>query len=84
MLVERGRLRLEDSLADWLARAASPRTVRLLQLSPAIACEVAGLPDSFHRDPADRIIVATSRVFHLHLLSYDLWNRRSQLVTLAP
>jgi PIN domain nuclease of toxin-antitoxin system len=60
-LVERERLHLDVSLSEWLEAAAHPRSVRLLPLSPKIAAEVARLPDSFHRDPADRIIVATSR-----------------------
>jgi PIN domain nuclease of toxin-antitoxin system len=40
-------------------------------LSPAIAAEVAALPDSFPRDPADRIIVATSRILGATLLTKD-------------
>jgi PIN domain nuclease of toxin-antitoxin system len=38
--------------------------VRVVELSPSIAAEVAALPDSFHRDPADRIIVATALEGH--------------------
>jgi PIN domain nuclease of toxin-antitoxin system len=38
---------------------------------PAVAAEVAALPDSFHRDPADRIIVATARVLGAALVTRD-------------
>ena len=40
-------------------------------ISPAIATELASLPDSFHRDPADRILVATARVLGVTLLTQD-------------
>jgi PIN domain nuclease of toxin-antitoxin system len=40
-------------------------------ISPAVAAEVASLPDTFHRDPADRIIVATARVHDATLLTRD-------------
>lgn len=71
MLVERGRLVFSIPFADWLAAAAHPRTVRVVPVSVAIAHEVSVLPASFHRDPADRLIVATSRVLAVPLLSRD-------------
>ena len=40
-------------------------------ISPAIAAEAAALPSSFHRDPADRIIVATARVIGGKLITQD-------------
>ena len=83
MLVSLGRLRLDVLLDAWLADAASPRTVRLIAISPRIACEVADLPDSFHRDPADRIIISTSRIHKLPLLTYDKRMRDSNLAELT-
>ena len=66
-----GRLRLTVPLRDWLEAAVAPPLVRLQGISPAIAAELAGLPDSFHRDPADRILVATARVLGATLLTQD-------------
>lgn len=83
MLVTLGRLRLDVPLDEWLIDAASPRAVRLTAITPRIACEVADLPDTFHRDPADRIIVATSRVHSLPLLTYDRRIRDSNLAELT-
>jgi len=80
MLVERGRLHLEVPLVDWLEAAAHPRSVRLLSITPAIAAETARLPPSFHRDPADRVIVATCRVVKLPLLTRDRLIMKSRLV----
>lgn len=79
-LVERGRLSLDLPLADWLKAAAHPRTVRIEPISASIAADVATLPESFPRDPADRIIVSTSRVLGLPLVTHDMRIRRSRLV----
>jgi PIN domain nuclease of toxin-antitoxin system len=81
MLVERGRVAFSVSLSEWLGAAAHPRSVRIVPISPDIACETAGLPARFHRDPADRIIVASCRVLGLPLLTGDPRIIRSRLVT---
>ena len=80
MLVERGRLGLDVPLREWLDAAAHPRSVQIAPITPAIAAAVAGLPASFHRDPADRIIVATCREMVLPLLTHDTKIIRSRLV----
>ena len=79
-LVERGRLSFPMPFADWLEAAAHPRSVRLMPISPAIAAEIAELPPTFHRDPADRVIVATCRVLGAPLLTKDRLILRSRLV----
>ena len=71
MLHSLGRIRLSVPLRDWLERAVAPPLVRRHGISPAIAAELAALPDSFHCDPADRILVATARVLGATLLTQD-------------
>ena len=71
MLHGMGRIRLALPLREWLDKAAAPPLVQAHGISPAIAAEVAALPDSFHRDPADRILVATARVLGATLLTQD-------------
>ena len=66
-----GRIRLDLPLRDWLEAAVAPPLVQRVAISPAIAAEVASLPDSFHRDPADRLIVASARVMGATLLTSD-------------
>ena len=66
-----GRIRLTIPLREWLEKATAPPLVRRHGISPAIAAEVAALPDSFHRDPADRILVATARILGATLLTHD-------------
>ena len=66
--------------APWVQLGLINLTLfQLLSITPAIAAEVAALPDSFHRDPADRIIVAASRVLQLPLVTYDRRITRSRL-----
>ena len=70
-LVSLGRLAVTMPLRDWLEAAAAPPLVQRRGISPAVAAEVASLPETFHRDPADRIIVATARVHDATLLTRD-------------
>jgi PIN domain nuclease of toxin-antitoxin system len=80
-LTSLGRIRLHLPLRDWLEQATAPPLVQRVSISPAIAAEVAALPDSFHRDPADRILVASARVLGAALLTKD---RRIILSGLVP
>lgn len=75
-----GRIELTIPLREWLEKAVSPPLVRRRGISPAVAAELDSLPDSFHRDPADRILVATARVFGATLLTNDRRIAKSQLV----
>jgi PIN domain nuclease of toxin-antitoxin system len=81
MLFSLGRIRLDRPLRDWLERATAPPLVRRVGISPAIAAEVALLPDSFHGDLADRILVATARVLGATLLTNDGRIREAGLVS---
>jgi PIN domain nuclease of toxin-antitoxin system len=81
MLAERGRVIFSVSLSEWLRAAAHPRSVRIVPISTDIAAQTAALPAAFHRDPADRLIVASCRVLGLPLLSRDARILRSRLVT---
>jgi PIN domain nuclease of toxin-antitoxin system len=66
-----GRIRLRRPLRDWLESAVAPPLVRRISISPAVAAEVADLPSTFHRDPADRIIVATARTAGARVATSD-------------
>lgn len=70
-LVERGRLALTLPALDWINAALQYPGVRRLELTPEIAVESTQLPGSFHRDPADQIIVATARFYDCELLTAD-------------
>ena len=70
-LVELNRLELRCPVAEWIAQALAYPGVRLLYLTPRIAVESTKLPGTFHRDPADQIIVATARIRGCPLLTAD-------------
>lgn len=80
--VDLGRVEIDDPLEAWLAAAASPAAVRMQTITPALVAEMNRLPDSFHRDPADRLIVAAARVLKLPLATRDRRIRKSRLVSL--
>lgn len=71
MLVARGKVIPSDPLEIWLPEALSSPTVQLLPLSPEVAIEATRLPGTFHRDPADQIIVATARISGYPLVTLD-------------
>ena len=45
--------------------------IEVFNLSPKVASESCNLPGEFHKDPADRIIVATARINNLTLITKD-------------
>lgn len=70
-LVQLGRLSLSIPLEQWLDQALAYPRVQVVPLSPAISIASTELPQPFHKDPADEIIVATSRVLNCPLVTYD-------------
>jgi len=82
MLVQLGRLRLDDALEDWLRIAAAPATVEVIPITPTVVAEMNRLPATFHQDPVDRLIVATARAGRLPLATYDTRIRRSRQASL--
>lgn len=70
-LCEYRRLELPVELSEWFAAAFAYPGVSRLGLTPEVAMESTRLPGSFHRDPADQIIVATARVHGCDLVTSD-------------
>lgn len=62
-LVECQRLLLACPVEEWLNSALQYSGIQLLDLTPRIIVESTQLPGTFHRDPADQLLVATARVF---------------------
>ena len=79
-LVRLERVKFSVPLEEWLESAAHPRSVRIVPITPLIAAKVADLPASFHRDPADRVIVATCQALDAPLLTRDRLIGRSRLI----
>ena len=66
-----GRLALGHPVAEWFSIALNYPGIQLLDLTPEISIDANNLPGAMHKDPADRIIVATARVFGCQLLTAD-------------
>ena len=70
-LLETGKLRLAQSLAECLAAIETSRFVDVLPLSARVAIESIELGAKAPRDPADQLIIATARCHSLVLLTDD-------------
>ena len=71
MLESKGRLELKMNCSEWIQQALATPGLSLVPLSPEVAVESIRLPGRFHGDPADRILVATARIFGLDLMTKD-------------
>lgn len=67
---KKGRLQLPCPTDQWLQDALDPSTIELLDLTPTIALRAVNLSD-VHKDPFDRIIIATAIEHQAHLASVD-------------
>ena len=66
----RGRIVLPRPPEEWFLGAINQHDIEPLSISWGIAVRSSQLPD-IHRDPADRIIIATARYHGLIILSPD-------------
>jgi PIN domain nuclease of toxin-antitoxin system len=71
LLESKQRIVLHQDCHLWVRTALAAPGVILQPLSPEIAVESTRLPGDFHGDPADRILVATSRVLNAPLVTAD-------------
>jgi len=70
-LVECGRIGISCDPEAWIEQALQMPRLRLVLLSPRIACRSTALPAPFHSDPADQIIVASAREEDATVLTKD-------------
>ncbi|WP_334118933.1 type II toxin-antitoxin system VapC family toxin [Limnobacter sp.] len=71
MLAERERLVLSLDVESWLSKINEIDAIRFQPVNNKIAIESVRLPGEFHKDPADRMIVATARTMGLALITAD-------------
>lgn len=71
MLVSKQRLTFATPVAAWCDGALALPGFVLAPLEPRIALDACALPGELHADPADRIIVATTRVLGATLVTRD-------------
>ena len=71
MLYSKNRINIYEPIKDFLKSIVNIKGAIIKDLSPEIAAESIMLADGFHGDPADRIIVATTKVHGAVLLTRD-------------
>jgi PIN domain nuclease of toxin-antitoxin system len=69
--VSLGRLTLKPSARQWVEVALTAAQIRVEPLTYELCLESANLPGDFHRDPADRLIVALARKFNAEPVTAD-------------
>jgi PIN domain nuclease of toxin-antitoxin system len=79
---------LASSIDDFVAEATRDDGLLLLDLTPRILIESTRLPGEIHRDPSDRLLVATAREHGLTLVTRDkrllLYAKQGHLVARKP
>lgn len=71
MLESKKRIVLTKPCLDWIQTALTQSAIQIIPLSAEVSVESCQLPDGFHEDPADRIIVASARLHDLTLITRD-------------
>lgn len=70
-LIFGGHLLLQIPLADWVSQSLRDLRADSYPVTHEIAEEAYRLPEPFHRDPADRQLVACARLHRLTLATAD-------------
>jgi len=70
-LIEKKKIGISCDPEIWINSALDMPKFRLVPLSPVLAYRSTVLPQPFHNDPADQIIVATAREENATVLTKD-------------
>ena len=80
MLVKKGRLQIATTAANFMNLYLQTRNISVVQISPEIAELSVSFGDEINKDPADRIISATSIIQNAQLVTADKNLLESDLV----
>ncbi len=67
---KKGKLELSKPLVKWIDEICTKYSLTILPVTKAVAIQATQLPE-IHRDPFDKIIIATAVVNRLKVLSAD-------------
>ena len=70
-LQERNRIAINGHWRTWFSRCLSANNWQVLDITLPVVQEAYSLPETFHRDPADRLLVGTARLHDLVLITAD-------------
>lgn len=71
MLVSKSRLTLTMDVDTWIQTVSEIDNVSFVPVDNKVVIESTRLPDEFHKDPADRMIVALARTLSAPLITAD-------------
>ena len=71
LLIDGGRIRLDLSAAAWMTRLLARPGIVAVPLSVKAAASAYALEGLEHRDPADRMLIATAIELACPMVSYD-------------
>jgi len=66
-----GTVSLTGSLTSWIEDTLDALSCMTIPISHEIAATAYELPGSFHKDPADRVLLATALIHDLELMTAD-------------
>jgi PIN domain nuclease of toxin-antitoxin system len=71
MLVNRSRLSLKIEVSDFVDQIERLPAVQFVPVNNRVVMASVGLAEPLHKDPADRIIIATAKVNNCQLVTAD-------------
>ena len=71
MLYHLGRLRTSGSIESAIRMILEKSRVQVVEVTPEIAALTTTFPESYPKDPGDRLIGATARAYGLTLVTQD-------------
>lgn len=71
MLIQRRRLIVTLPLQQWIQQVVESLKLQVMPLTPQIVTDSVQLPEGFHSDPADQLIVATARCMNATLITKE-------------
>lgn len=71
MLHDQARLRTSGSIESAIGMILEKSKTQVIEISPEIAAASTTFPETFPKDPADRLIGATARALDLILITRD-------------
>lgn len=80
MLIKRRRLEVDTTAANFLNLFLQSRNISVQSISPEIAELSVNFGDEINKDPADRIIAATSIILNAQLVTADENLRQSDML----
>lgn len=79
-LVAEGRFQVFGTVEAWITKLLERSRVIVKEITPVVTVLATQFPESFPRDPADRLIAATARAEGIPLVTRDERIRESPLL----